>query len=103
MILSCGRSPARAPDMAETVGSLIDKISIMELKLYHMQLQVNRTDATAEHRQACAQKATVIQQQRDDLAAELSQLMDDVMRGRRTMKVYRQFKMYNDPAYRPRT
>lgn len=86
--------------MAETVGSLVDKISIMELKLYHMQLQVQRSDATQQHREACAQKAAMITQQRDDLAAELTELMDSLMNGRRTLKVYRQFKMYNDPIYR---
>lgn len=87
--------------MAETVGSLVDKISIMELKLYHMQLQVQRADATQEHRQACAQKAEVIRQQRDDLATELSELLKAVMGGRTIMKVYRQFKMYNDPRLNP--
>jgi hypothetical protein len=86
--------------MADTVGSLVDKISIMELKLYHMQLQVNRADATPQHRDACAQKAAVIRQQKDDLSVELSELLDGVISGSRTMKVYRQFKMYNDPIYR---
>ena len=89
--------------MAETVGSLIDKISIMELKLYHMQKQVERTDATPEHRGACEKKAAVIAQQRDDLKAELNDLMEGVLSGRRKMKVYRQFKMYNDPVYRTKS
>lgn len=89
--------------MAETVGSLVDKISIMELKRYHMELQVQRTDATQQHRDACAQKLAVITQQRNDLAAEISELLEGVMSGRRTMKVYRQFKMYNDPVYRAKS
>jgi hypothetical protein len=89
--------------VAETVGSLVDKISIMELKLYHMELQVQRADATQQHRDACAQKLTVITQQRNDLAAEISELLEGVMSGRRTMKVYRQFKMYNDPVYRAKS
>lgn len=86
--------------MADTVGSLIDKLSIMELKLYHMNLQVQRPDATPQHREACAQKARVITQQRDDLKAEVSELLEGVISGRKTMKIYRQFKMYNDPVYR---
>ena len=89
--------------MADTVGSLIDKISIMELKLYHMQLQVQRADATQQHRDTCAQKASMIEIQRDDLKVELSDLLDGVITGRKTMKVYRQFKMYNDPAYRTKS
>ena len=89
--------------MADTVGSIVDKISIMELKLYHMQLQVQRGDATQQHRDMCAQKAAMIKQQSDDLKVELSELLEGVMSGRKTMKIYRQFKMYNDPVYRSKT
>jgi len=86
--------------VADTVGSIVDKISIMELKLYHMQLQVQRSDATQQHRDMCAQKATMITQQCEDLKLELTELLDAVISGRKTMKLYRQFKMYNDPVYR---
>lgn len=86
--------------MAETVGWLADKLSIMELKLYHMREQAARDDAGADFRARCAARVEVLQQQRDDLAAELTQLLDDVAAGRVVPKVYRQFKMYNDPAYR---
>ena len=89
--------------MAETVGSLVDKISIVSLKIFHMQKQVERTDATQEHRDSCARRVTVLTEQRDDLEAEASQLLGDVLSGRRGMKVYRQFKMYNDPAYRSKS
>lgn len=86
--------------MAETIGSLIDKISIVELKVFHMQKQVDRADATETHRQSCAQRLMVLKEQSSDLGKELSELFDAVLSGRKKMKVYRQFKMYNDPAYR---
>lgn len=87
--------------MAETVGWLSDKISIAELKIYHMREQAERADATAEFRAQCEQKLAVLQLQRDDLAAELSTLIADIAAGKVTPKVYAQFKMYNDPQYRP--
>lgn len=86
--------------MAETVGWLADKISIMELKRYHMREQAERADATEEFREQCRQKLDVLTLQRDDLAAELTQLLGDIASGRVVPKVYRQFKMYNDPKYR---
>jgi hypothetical protein len=86
--------------MAETIGSLADKIIIVELKRFHMHEQTMREDTTAEHRQECQHKLTVLAQQRDDLVEELDQLFRDVMTGTKTLKVYRQFKMYNDPKYR---
>ena len=86
--------------MAETVGSLADKLSIMELKIYHMREQAERVDATAEFRAQCADRVLVLQQQRDDLAAELDVLLHGLASGEVVAKVYRQFKMYNDPTYR---
>jgi hypothetical protein len=86
--------------MAETVGWLADKLSITELKIYHMQEQADRDDATAEFRERCTQRVAVLRMQRDDLAAELSQLVADIASGRVVPKVYRQYKMYNDPQYR---
>ena len=86
--------------MAETVGWLADKLSIMELKRYHMREQMERTDVAAEFRQQCSNKLTVLTLQRDDLAEELATLLADIASGRVVPRVYRQFKMYNDPAYR---
>ena len=86
--------------MAETVGSLVDKISIVELKIYHMQEQAEREDATPEFRDRCGERLAVLRVQRDDLAEELSVLLRDIAAGRVVPKVYRQFKMYNDPQYR---
>jgi hypothetical protein len=86
--------------MAETVGSLVDKITIIELKIYHMQEQADREDATEEFRVRCNQRLDVMREQRDDLAAEVARLVADMASGRVVPKVYRQFKMYNDPQYR---
>ncbi|PIE36191.1 hypothetical protein CSA56_01155 [candidate division KSB3 bacterium] len=87
-------------NMAETIGSLSDKITILELKRYYMARQTERQDATEQHRQECRQRLSVLTRQRDDLVEELDRLFQDVMAGRKTLKVYRQYKMYNDPKYR---
>src|SRR4051812_34858626 len=86
--------------VAETLGSLVDKISIIELKIYHMREQRDRSDRDQQFRATCEQKLTVMSEQRDDLANELTALARDIASGRLTPKVYRQFKMYNDPQYR---
>ena len=86
--------------MAETVGSLVDKISIVELKIYHMQKQAERADVNEDHRRTCGEKLKILKEQRDDLSKELSQLIVEVFSGQKRLKVYRQFKMYNDPSYR---
>lgn len=88
--------------MAETVGWLADKLSIMELKIYHMREQAERADAAADFRAKCADRVRVLEQQRDDLADELAALLEGLASGAVVPKVYRQFKMYNDPAYRRR-
>lgn len=87
--------------MAETIGSLVDKITIIELKIYHMREQTLRDDVTEEFRRGCHARLEVMLEQRDDLARELTQLAGDIASGRVVPKVYRQFKMYNDPQYRP--
>ena len=90
--------------MAETIGSLADKLSIVELKIYHMREQVERPDAGPAHRVRCADRLAILELQRDDLAAELTELWERVRAGTYRPKVYRQFKMYNDPQYRiPKT
>lgn len=86
--------------MAETVGWLVDKLSIIELKIFHMREQAERPDVTPEFHLHCEVRVDVMRQQRDDLAAELTQLLSDIAAGRVKPKVYRQFKMYNDPKYR---
>jgi hypothetical protein len=86
--------------MAETVGWLADKLSIVELKRCHMREQVDRADITDGFRDQCRAKLDILTVQRDDLAAELSALLADIAAGRVVPRVYRQFKMYNDPVYR---
>lgn len=86
--------------MAETIGSLADKLTIAELKIYHMREQSLRKDAFAGFKKECKDRIKALCRQRDDLVEELNQLFHDVLAGRRQLKVYRQFKMYNDPKYR---
>jgi hypothetical protein len=86
--------------VAETIGSLVDKITIIELKIYHMREQAQRDDVTDEFRERCDARLEVMREQRDDLAKELTQLARDIGGERVVPKVYRQFKMYNDPQYR---
>jgi hypothetical protein len=86
--------------VAETVGSLADKLSIVELKIYHMQEQAARADTSDDFRDRCLDRLAVLRTQRDDLAQELTTLLADIVSGRVVPKVYRQFKMYNDPQYK---
>ncbi len=84
----------------ETVGSLIDKMSINELKIYHMTEQIERDDITADFRNDCRSRLDILLLQRNDLKEELQALMDDVASGKKKYKLYRQMKMYNDKKYK---
>ena len=86
--------------MAETIGSLVDKLTIIELKIYHMREQAQREDVASDFRERCDARLGVMREQRDDLTREITQLAKDIAGGRVIPKVYRQFKMYNDPQYR---
>ena len=96
---------APAPDGArlnsETAGSMIDRLSIMSLKLSAMQAQTHRTDVHEAHRAASRVKLARLQQQRADLAGCLDVLLAETAAGTAYFKVYRQFKMYNDPELNP--
>lgn len=83
---------------SETPGSIIDRLSIASLKRFHMTLQVMRDDVEQAHREACAERLAWIARQRDDLGACLDELMQECAAGKARFRVYRQFKMYNDPA-----
>ena len=85
----------------ESPAWAIDRLSILELKIYHMQIEANRKDASAEHRQACKGKLDILLLQREDLAEAIDQLIEDIANGRKYMKVYRQMKMYNDDSLNP--
>ena len=78
-----------------------DRLSILALKIYHMQEQAGRADATPQHRQACNRKLDVLLQQRADLSTAIDQLLDDIQAGRKYMRVYKQMKMYNDVDTNP--
>ena len=84
----------------ETVGSLIDKISINELKIYHMKEQIWRSDITEQQRTDFERRMSILNIQRSDLSDELEQLITDVLDGRRKLKIYRQLKMYNDKQFK---
>jgi hypothetical protein len=85
--------------MAETLGSLIDKICIAELKMFHTQEQVDRKDVTEDHRTLCRNRLGILNEQRNDLVAEFNGLIQAWAQGTYKPKVYRQFKMYNDPRF----
>jgi len=85
----------------ESPAWALDRLSILALKIWHMRAEVERTDASAEHRERCAAKLDVLQEQRRDLTDAIDALLDDIAAGRKYMKVYRQMKMYNDPATNP--
>jgi Protein of unknown function (DUF4254) len=85
----------------ESPAWAIDRLSILELKVYHMQAEANRLDATQEHRANCQAKLAVLLTQRTDLAAAIGQLLDDIAAGNKYMKVYKQMKMYNDESLNP--
>lgn len=86
---------------SETAGSMIDRLSILALKIFHMAEQTRRTDASAEHLAACREKLARLSLQRDDLARCLDTLLAAAASGTAFWRVYRQFKMYNDPALNP--
>ncbi|MBR0048746.1 MAG: DUF4254 domain-containing protein [Prevotella sp.] len=85
----------------ESPAWAIDRLSILALKIYHMKEQTTRDDASANHRLLCQQKLDVLTEQQKDLSTAIDQLLDDIALGRKYMKVYRQMKMYNDPATNP--
>lgn len=79
----------------------IDRLSILALKVYHMNEEATRQDASADHRMACQKKLDILLEQREDLSTAIDQLLDDIAHGRKYMKVYKQMKMYNDDELNP--
>jgi hypothetical protein len=86
---------------SETPGSIVDRLSILSLKIFHMHEDTLRTDISAEHRERSANRLAILREQRCDLNGALLKLLDDLATGRKMMKIYRQFKMYNDPTLNP--
>ena len=85
----------------ESPAWAVDRLSILALKIYHMKEQAERTDATLEHKEKCQAKLNVLLEQQVDLSTAIDQLLADIEAGRKYMKVYKQMKMYNDPATNP--
>ena len=85
----------------ESPAWAVDRLSILMLKIWHMQEQTERTDADSEHINKCRAKLDVLLEQKVDLSTAIDQLLEDIEAGRKYMKVYRQMKMYNDPATNP--
>ncbi|MEE2771446.1 MAG: DUF4254 domain-containing protein [Bacteroidota bacterium] len=94
------------PDTDATINSespawAIDRLSILALKIYHMNEEANREDASQQHQMACKAKLDVLLEQRTDLSTAINQLLEDISEGRKYMKVYKQMKMYNDEELNP--
>ncbi len=88
-----------AQQNSESAGSMIDRMSILALKINAVELQAKRTDVDSRHIDLCIARLQVLKDQRQDLAAALDALIIDFEKGRRFYKVYRQYKMYNDPKF----
>lgn len=85
----------------ESPAWAIDRLSILALKIYHMRQETKRTDVDDTHRAACQAKLDILLEQQQDLSQAIDQLISDIEDGRKYMKVYKQMKMYNDPALNP--
>jgi hypothetical protein len=92
---------ADARQNTETLGSTLDRLSILALRIYHLLEQRDREDASAEHREGVARKLAIALAQHKDLTLAAQQLADDLYTGTKRHKTYRQLKMYNDPSLNP--
>jgi hypothetical protein len=104
LLLSSLSSVPKRPEAkqnSETAGAMVDRLSILSLKIFHMRLQTQRKDADTAHIEACSAKLARLVEQRTDLAACFDRLLQEAARGEAFFKIYRQFKMYNDPNLNP--
>ncbi len=85
----------------ESPAWAIDRLSILALKIYHMQEEATRSDASDEHIKKCDQKLKVLLEQKEDLSTAIDQLLTDIEQGKILMKTYKQMKMYNDEELNP--
>jgi len=85
----------------ESPAWVVDRLSILCLKIYHMKEQVERNDVSETHLQKCQQKLDILLDQQNDLSSSFDQLLDDYAQGKKRIKVYRQMKMYNDDSLNP--
>ena len=86
---------------SESPAWAIDRLSILALKIYHMQLETVREDASQSHRSSCLSKLNILLEQRTDLSTAIDDLLEDIGAGKKFMKVYKQMKMYNDDELNP--
>ncbi|HKG04885.1 MAG TPA: DUF4254 domain-containing protein [Pedobacter sp.] len=86
---------------SESPAWVIDRLSILALKVYHMQEETTRPGASEEHKRICSEKLNILLNQRTDLSGSLDDLITDIQHGDKYMKVYKQMKMYNDPNLNP--
>jgi hypothetical protein len=95
------KAPAGTRINSETPAWLLDRMSILMLKIYHMKEQTERKDVSAEHLKSTNAKLAVLMEQKSDMQLAYDELMDDIAQGKRRFKVYRQMKMYNDATLNP--
>ena len=101
LLAAAGDQSPIAPLHSETPGLIIDRLSVLALKLYHTDEETHRISASEDHRQRNLARLDLLREQRGDLAACLDDLWQQVCSGHRRFKLYRQFKMYNDPDLNP--
>jgi hypothetical protein len=85
----------------ESPAWALDRLSILSLKIYHMEIETNRIEASQQHVQKCIGRLQALAEQQHDLLCSIDELIQDIARGHKRMKVYRQMKMYNDPSLNP--
>ena len=95
------QAAAGTPAATETPGSAIDRLSILELRRFHMREQLDRADATQEHREKAAARMAVLDAQRGHLIDAIDRLITEIFLGQRPLRVFRMMKMYNDPSMNP--
>jgi hypothetical protein len=96
-----GGPSSTAPLNSESAGLMIDRLSILALKIFHTEEEIDRPNAPPGHRDRNRERLARLTEQRDDLVACLDQLWSEVLQGTRRFKIYRQLKMYNDPTLNP--
>ena len=90
-----------ASQNSETPGSIVDRLSILALRIYHLDEQLKRSDVDEAHRLKVSQRLAICRVQQEELARSLSQLLEAIVAGTKRHRTYRQFKMYNDPTLNP--
>ena len=85
----------------ESIAWAVDRLSILALKIYHMEQETLRSDVDTAHIESCSGKLSILVEQRKDLSQSIDELLEDIKMGKKYMKAYKQMKMYNDPALNP--